>query len=84
MAPLLLSSTATLLPFVKKNRLVRHSHLLTTTVRDRVPCHTTNGTTKCASETALVGFELETNGFQFYIVANSATMPSGNSSFHIC
>jgi len=47
--------------------------LLTTTVRDRVPGHTSKGAAECASETALVGFELETNWFQSYIIANSAT-----------
>ena len=49
--------------------------LLTTTVRDRVPGHTSKGAAGCASDTARVGFELETNWFQSYIIANSATMP---------
>ena len=60
-------------PDVKKNWLCAAA-LLTTTVRDRVPGHTNKGAAGCASETALVGFELETNWFQSYIVANYATM----------
>ena len=45
-----------------KAEVGRRGSFITTTVRDKIPGHTTRAPP--------VGFELETNGLQFYAIAN--------------